>query len=90
MIFGLIIAFLHLIDAEDCETLAEQGDCLFYRECAERRIPAGEKGYALNYGEKYCKRFEEKRDCFNSKVCIYCSIYSLLSTLLYCINMQLY
>ena len=66
----LSIAFLcyGLVNADDCETLVSQGDCSFYRECVEERIPGGETGYALGYGEKYCKRFDETLDCFESEV----------------------
>lgn len=54
--------------AHDCEMLASQGDCSFYRQCVERRIPGGSTGYSLSFGEKYCERFEKNLECFDSKV----------------------
>jgi hypothetical protein len=32
-------------------------DCSFYSACLEASHPCGEDGYALGYGERYCKRF---------------------------------
>ena len=49
--------------------LAAQGDCSFYRKCVETKMYCGDNGYAINYGERYCKRFEEYHNCFNIEVC---------------------
>ena len=39
-------------------------DCSFYRACMEASRPCGDKGYALDYGERLCYAFVEKRDRF--------------------------
>ena len=73
-ISGLIIPSLCLLfisataNAQDCQALATQGNCSFYRECVEKRIPGGVGGYSLYYGERYCKRFDDNIECFNMKV----------------------
>ena len=77
---GFIIPSLCLLfisatsNAQDCEALATQGNCSFYRECLEKRIPGGVGGYPLNYGERYCERFDNNIDCFNMKVTFCISI----------------
>lgn len=41
-------------------------DCSFYRACMEASQPCGDAGYALDYGERLCYAFVEKRDRFSS------------------------
>ncbi len=38
----------------------ELGSCGFYRQCMEARVACGPSGYALSYGEKYCKKFSSE------------------------------
>ena len=55
-------------NAQDCTALAAAGNCDFYPQCVEARIPCG---YALNYGEKYCHRFANVLSCFSPEVYIW-------------------
>ena len=32
--------------------------CAFYTDCLEAALPCGASGYALDYGEKYCSRYD--------------------------------
>ena len=48
-----------------CQKYIENGDCEFYTECVEFRIPCGEEGYALKYGYEYCSKFDQHRHKFN-------------------------
>ena len=42
---------------ERCKEHSAAGNCDFYRGCVETHAPCGEVGYALAFGEKYCRRF---------------------------------
>jgi len=42
-------------------------DCSFYRACLETAHPCGESGYALDFGERLCYAFVEKRARFTSE-----------------------
>lgn len=33
-------------------------NCDFYTQCLEKKIPCGAEGYALGYGDKYCRKFK--------------------------------
>ena len=55
-------------DSQDCTALAATGNCDFYPQCVEARIPCGSSGYALNYGERNCIRFAAMLNCFTSEV----------------------
>ena len=55
-------------NAQDCTALAAEGNCDFYPQCVEARIPCGSTGYALNYGEKYCHRVANVLSCFSPVV----------------------
>lgn len=59
----------------DCQALANDGDCSFYSQCVENKIPCGINGYALSYGDKFCELLTaeqlDKGGCFDSKVCNY-------------------
>ena len=57
-----------LAHAQNCTALAAAGNCDFYPQCVEARIPCGTTGYALNYGEKHCHRFESFSSCFSPEV----------------------
>jgi hypothetical protein len=35
----------------------EPNTCNFYQDCVETKVSCGEDGYAIGYGEKYCKNF---------------------------------
>ena len=56
-------------NAQDCTALAAAGNCDFYPQCVETIIPCDTTGYALNYGEKYCRRFANFLSCFSPEVC---------------------
>ncbi len=43
--------------SELCKRHLAAGDCDFYRGCLDRVFPCGESGYALTFGDKYCRRF---------------------------------
>ena len=51
-----------------CQGYIDDGNCNFYSECVESRIPCGEGGYTLGYGYKYCNRFDQHRNRFNNEV----------------------
>jgi hypothetical protein len=42
-------------------------DCAFYRSCLEAKHPCGDEGYALQYGERLCYAFVEKREGFSAE-----------------------
>ena len=65
----IVFAFLiDLGDAQDCTALAAAGNCDFYSQCVETRIPCGSSGYSLGYGERYCNLFEDELNCFTTEV----------------------
>ena len=68
MIISLVtLGFLiGLGDAQNCGLLAAEGNCDFYPQCVETRIPCGSSGYSLGYGEKYCHIFADQFNCFTS------------------------
>ncbi|ETV98092.1 hypothetical protein H310_08837, partial [Aphanomyces invadans] len=39
--------------------------CAFYSQCIEVAHPCGPRGYAIDFGEKYCVKFNEKKDWFS-------------------------
>lgn len=55
-------------DTDSCEAMAVSGNCDFYSQCVEKRVPCGPDGYALGYGGKYCIKFGQDIDCFNDEV----------------------
>ena len=80
---GLVLfltSFPKVLHAQGCAQLAEQGDCSFYRQCVENRVPCGANGYAISYGEEYCKRFQMDTTCFDSQVysCALCCMHAIL------------
>ena len=60
------------VKAQDCTALANAGNCGFYAQCAETKFQCGTNGYPLAYGDRYCRRFENKQNCFTSAVSIKC------------------
>ena len=66
-------------NAQDCTALAAAGNCDFYPQCVETRIPCGTTGYALNFGKKYCNRLASSLSCFKfEEVYIYIIIYIII------------
>ena len=51
-----------------CANYAAEGDCRFYSECVESRVPCGEEEYALGYGRTYCNRFFREESFDNDLV----------------------
>lgn len=41
--------------------------CLFYTDCMEAKIRCGASGYALDYGAKYCKKYQNRLASFTSQ-----------------------
>ena len=81
MIFISLVTLAFLIsfaDAQNCTALAAEGNCDFYPQCVETRIPCGTSGYALNYGERYCTRFTDQLNCFTSEVYVVCINYHVI------------
>lgn len=58
------------IKGQDCQQLANEGDCRFYRECVEKENCCGSKWYPLAFGDKYCKQFKKEIECFNNQVLV--------------------
>lgn len=56
------------VAADDCQDMAAKGICSFYPQCVESRFPCGPNGYALGYGNKYCKIFVNDANCYTSDV----------------------
>ena len=54
----LVSCFYGAFVSADC-TKPVPGTCGFYADCLEKRVSCGESGYALGYGEPYCKSFLE-------------------------------
>ena len=73
---GLAILFLAGTKAEEldmnrCHDLAEDGDCRFFLECLEKRIPCGPGGYAVSHGYDICNKYHMRLKDFNNKVISY-------------------
>lgn len=52
--------------SQDCINLARRGDCHFYT-CFDERHPCTNNNYALNYGWRYCVRFEQNYPMFTQQ-----------------------
>lgn len=64
--------------ADRCGQLADdQYDCDFYSECMEANSHCGPTGYALGYGNKYCRRFAETSHLFTPAVRLYSYMYMM-------------
>ena len=70
VVFYLAVA----VKAQDCAALANVGNCDFYTQCVEARFQCGTNGYPLAYGDRYCRQFTNKQNCFTSMVSIHCSL----------------
>jgi len=46
--------------ASPCE-VPRRSDCTFYASCLEQSVPCGPGGYALGFGDRYCKKFQAAR-----------------------------
>lgn len=68
LVASILQSMLATGQATDCASLAANGDCTFYTECVEGRIPCGSSGYALAYGNHFCNAFGELSDSFNAEV----------------------
>ena len=75
LVFAAVLCVTVIVKAQDCTTLANDGNCDFYTQCVEPRFQCGTNGYPLAYGHEYCKRFTNKQSCFTSSVSI--SVFSL-------------
>lgn len=54
---------------DDLASLAEAGDCGFYQKMNEIvNCDSAEENYAIDYGYKYCNRFEQFKGDFDGKV----------------------
>ncbi|RPA83350.1 hypothetical protein BJ508DRAFT_197606, partial [Ascobolus immersus RN42] len=42
------------------------GKCSFYADCLEAKKKCGSSGYALDYGKKYCNKFENAKSKFTT------------------------
>ena len=62
LLFGVVASSMQAANCSD----PNGKDCSFYRGCLEKKIACGATGYALGYGEKYCKRFKQSTD-FSTK-----------------------
>ena len=73
IVFLLVFFFFLAIEikAQDCQTLANEGHCGFYKECVEKESCCGSKWYPLAFGDKYCKNFEKEIKCFDNEVLLY-------------------
>lgn len=75
-----LVGCIVLISFIDIETVSAQSskeenstlclpipdDCSFYRRCLEAKVPCGDNGYALGFGQYYCNIFREKNDRFSA------------------------
>lgn len=59
---------LCLVVDSQCVAHGEAGRCDFYK-CFEDRLPCGEQGYMIKYGQPYCARFERVYTAFSPQVC---------------------
>jgi hypothetical protein len=65
-----IVSFLIAVipvKSQNCTSLANNGDCLFYTHCVQPRLQqcGGIKsGFLSNYAHRYCSRFNDESDCF--------------------------
>ena len=67
LLFVAVLPF-SLAIPQICNQLAESGSCSFYSECVEKHISCKSKGYALDYGQRFCKAFEKRSSSFTHDV----------------------
>lgn len=64
----LISIILGVTLADKCKDLSVvPHDCSFYTECLEDKYHCGNDGYPVGYGNKYCSKFLEFFDSFDTK-----------------------
>lgn len=68
LVFACLQSVITQGQPTDCRSLAENGQCTFYTNCVEVRVPCGSSGYAVGYGYHFCNAFEELRGNFNQEV----------------------
>ena len=69
LVFAVVLYLTLTVKAqEECNPLANDGNCDFYTQCVESRYNCGTNGYPLAYGDRYCHRFVNKQSCFTSAV----------------------
>ena len=68
IVVSVLLLQVVLCQSQDCQHLADSGDCRFYSSCMEERIPCGDSGYALNYGKRYCEAFEQCDGLYTTEV----------------------
>ena len=52
---------------ETCIAKAQRGDCMFY-VCFDQRHPCMSNEYALTYGWRFCKRYDNNYNRFTPEV----------------------
>jgi hypothetical protein len=48
-----------------CSTAIPRDSCAFYMGCLEAKFPCGSDGYAVGYGNKYCRAFSDNAAQFS-------------------------
>ncbi|GLE08305.1 hypothetical protein PINS_up019370 [Pythium insidiosum] len=51
----------------NCSTALPRDSCAFYLDCLEATFPCGADGYAVGYGDKYCRAFAANEAWFSPK-----------------------
>ncbi|KAJ0392393.1 hypothetical protein P43SY_003954 [Pythium insidiosum] len=51
----------------NCTTALPRDSCAFYLDCLEATFPCGADGYAVGYGNKYCRAFADNEAWFSPK-----------------------
>ena len=66
-IAGLIVNAAQAgIVSDACYQLSDN-NCDFYQSCLEKEKPCGESGYAISYGDHYCRKFLKMENKLSSK-----------------------
>ena len=71
LLIAVISYLLSATTAQDCTALANAGNCDFYTQCVEPKFQCGSIGYSLNYGDRYCRKFDQESSCFTLNVSAY-------------------
>ena len=51
----------------NCIYFTNSFGCEWYTNCLDQKYPCGDKGYAIDYGFKYCSKFNENISKFNAQ-----------------------
>ena len=70
LVISVVLYLVVIVQAQNCTALANAGNCDFYTQCVEPRFQCGTNGYPLAYGDRYCRRFKNNKNCFTSAVSI--------------------